>query len=174
GGAGATQTPAGGTRNPAIDPGPLLGAGIFFASNLSLKNPNFRSGRCGACHNLPTLTDHTMAFTFKAQLPDFSSESSAAAPGVELLNEPLGRLRMISGFLLESEIAENGQDAIERRFINQSIAPHPDDGLAYPDGVFNPPSYKGAGQAFIDNGVYNIGVRPIDNDLGRGGTGALS
>ena len=169
GGAGATQTPAGGTRNPAIDPDPLLGADIFFASNLSLKNPNFRSGRCGACHNLPTLTDHTMPFTFKAQLPDFSSEFSATAPGVELLQEPLGRLRMISGFLLESEIAENGQDAVERRFINQSIVPNPTDGYAYPDGVFNPPTYIGAGQAFIDNGVYNIGVRPIDNDLGRGG-----
>jgi len=173
GGAGATQTPAGGTRNPAIDPDPLLGADIFFASNLSLKNPNFRSGRCGACHNLPTLTDHTMAFTFKAQLPDFSSEFSAAAPGVELLQEPLGRLRMISGFLLESEISENGQDAVERRFINQSIVPNPVDGIAYPDGVFNPPTYVGAGQAFIDNGVYNIGVRPINNDIGRGGPDAF-
>jgi cytochrome c peroxidase len=172
GGAGGTFTPAGGTRQPG-DPDPLLGMDIFFASNLSLKNPTFRSGRCGACHNLPTLTDHTMPFTFKAQLPDFASEFSATAPGVELLTEPLGRLRMISGFLLESEIAENGQDAIERRFINQSIAPSPVDGYAYPDGVFNPPTYIGAGQAFIDNGVYNIGVRPIGNDIGRGGTDAF-
>jgi hypothetical protein len=91
GGAGATLTPSPGTRNPATDPDPLLGADIFFASNLSLKNPNFRSGRCGACHNLPTLTDHTMPFTFKAQLPDFASEFSPNNPGVELLVEPLGR-----------------------------------------------------------------------------------
>ncbi|MEP6995258.1 MAG: hypothetical protein ABI968_12100, partial [Acidobacteriota bacterium] len=161
GGAGAKSTPAPGTRNPAIDPDPLLGADIFFASNLSLKNPNFRSGRCGACHNLPTLTDNTMPFTFKAQLPDFASEFSPASPGVELLIEPLGRSRIISGFLLEAELAENGQDAVERRFINQSIAPNPTNGIAYPDGVFNPPSYIGAGQAFIDNGVYNLGVRPI-------------
>src|SRR6185369_44761 len=54
-------------------------------------------------------------------------------------------------------------------FINQSIAPNPVDGYAYPDGVFSPPNYIGAGQAFIDNGVYNLGVRPIDNDIGRGG-----
>jgi hypothetical protein len=114
-----------------------------------------------------------MPFTFKAQLPDFASEFSAATPGVELLTEPIGRLRMISGFLLESEIAENGQDAIERRFINQSIAPSPVDGYAYPDGVFNPPTYIGAGQSFIDNGVYNIGVRPIGNDPGRGATDAF-
>jgi cytochrome c peroxidase len=172
GGAGGTFTPAGGTRQPG-DPDPLLGMDIFFASNLSLKNPTFRSGRCGACHNMPTLTDHTMPFTFKAQLPDFASEFSAATPGVELLTEPIGRLRMISGFLLESEIAENGQDAIERRFINQSIAPSPVDGYAYPDGVFNPPTYIGAGQSFIDNGVYNIGVRPIGNDPGRGATDAF-
>jgi cytochrome c peroxidase len=167
------HTNQGGTRNPATDPDPLLGADIFFASNLSLKNRTFRSARCGACHNLPTLTDHTMPFTFKAQLPDFASEFSPTNPGVELLTEPLGRARLISGFLLESEIAENGQDGIERRFINQSIAPNPDDGIAYPDGVFNPPSYKGSGQAFIDNGVYNIGVRPINNDIGRGGTDAF-
>jgi hypothetical protein len=80
---------------------------------------------------------------------------------------------VISGFLLESEIAENGQDAVERRFINQSIAPNPTDGYAYPDGLLNPPTYIGAGQAFIDNGVYNIGVRPIANDLGRGGPDAF-
>ena len=172
GGAGGTFTPAGGTRQPG-DPDPLLGMDIFFASNLSLKNPTFRSGRCGACHNMPTLTDHTMPFTFKAQLPDFASEFSPATPGVELVTEPIGRLRMISGFLLESEIAENGQDAIERRFINQSIAPSPIDGYAYPDGVFNPPTYIGAGQSFLDNGVYNIGVRPIGNDPGRGATDAF-
>lgn len=172
GGGGATQTPAGGTRQPG-DRDPLLGMDIFFASNLSLKNPSFRSGRCGACHNMPTLTDHTMPFTFKAQLPDFASEFAPTAPGVELLNEPLGRARLISGFLLESEIAENGQDALERRFINQSLVPNPDNGIAYPDGTFNAPTYKGAGQAFIDNGVYNIGVRPIDNDIGRGGTDAF-
>jgi len=172
GGNGCLSRPAGGTRQPG-QRDPLLGMDIFFASNLSLKNPNFRSGRCGACHNMPTLTDHTMPFTFKAQLTDFQSEFSPTNPGVELSTEPLGRLRIISGFLLESEIAENGQDTVERRFVNQSIAPNPNDGLAYPGGVFNPPSYIGADQAFIDNGVYNIGVRPISEDIGRGGDDAF-
>lgn len=172
GGVGCQTILAGGTRQPG-QPDPLLGIDIFFASNLSLKNPNFRSARCGACHNMPTLTDNTMPFTFKAQLTDFQSEFTATNPGVELLTEPLGRLRIISGFHLESEIGENGQDSVERRFINQSIAPNPVNGLAYPDGVFNPPSYIGAGQAFIDNGVYNLGVTPINNDIGRGGTDAF-
>src|SRR5207249_480121 len=110
--------------------------------------PNFRSARCGECHALPTLTDNTMPFTFKAQLRDFVGEF--ITPGVENTIEPLGRLRLISGFLLESEIFEEGQDAVERRIINQSIVPNPSDGLAYPDGVFNSPTYTGAGAAFFD------------------------
>jgi hypothetical protein len=118
-----------GNRPPNSNaPDPLLGMDIFFASNLSLKNPNFRTGRCGECHAIPTLTDHTMPFTFKAQLRDFVAEFSE--PGVELPIEPLGRLRVISGFLLESEMNENGQDGVERRIANQSIVPCNTDGLA--------------------------------------------
>src|SRR5439155_24988152 len=49
----------------------------------------------------------------------------------------------------------------------------PGERLCVSDGVFNPPTYVDAGQAFIDNGVYNIGVRPIGNDIGRGGTDAF-
>ena len=112
------------------DPDPLLGLDIFFASNLSLKNPNFRTGRCGECHAIPTLTDHTMPFTSKINLMDAVAEF--AAPGVELIVEPLARLRVISGFLLEAEINENGQDAVERRIVDQSIVPNPVDGFAYP------------------------------------------
>ena len=80
---------------------------------------------------------------------------------------------MISGYLLESEISENGQDAVERRFINQSIAPEPGRGLRVSRRRLQPADYIGAGQAFIDNGVYNIGVRPIAEDIGRGGHDAF-
>lgn len=173
GGVGCVQHPAGGTRQPN-DPDPLLGMDIFMASNLSLKNPNFRTGRCGACHNMPTLTDNTMPFTFKAQLPDTPQEFSPAAPGVGTLVEPLGRLRTISGFLLESEISETGQDSMERRFVNQSIVPNPATGYAYPDGLSDASgNFAGAGQAFLDNGIYNLGVRPSDEDIGRGGNDAF-
>ncbi|HEY5915012.1 MAG TPA: hypothetical protein VJA21_30840 [Verrucomicrobiae bacterium] len=193
GGTGATPVPVtGGTRQPS-DPDPLLGFDIFFASNLSLKNPNFRTARCGECHASPTLTDHTVPFTFKATLRDFAAEFPPGQPGVEGLIEPLGRMRMISGFLLESELNGPGQDAVERRMINQSIIPNPSDGLSYPDGIFNPAGtaagnepgsilissipgdsrYAGAGQSFFDNGVYNLGVTLIDNDIGRGGNDAF-
>jgi cytochrome c peroxidase len=197
------DTNHGGTLNASdvSKPDPLLGLDLFFSSNLSLKNPNFRSARCGECHAPPTLTDNTMPFTFKAQLRDFLGEFNA--PGIENSIEPLGRNRMISGFLLESEFNENGQDGVERRIANQSIVPNPSDGFAYPDGLFNPDGtaigntpgqpilgtiagdnrYAGAGQSFFDNGVYNLGVTRCEadqthvtgacDDVGRGGNDAF-
>jgi cytochrome c peroxidase len=182
GGAGGTLVASGGNRASGA-PDPLLGLDIFFASNLSLKNPNFRTGRCGECHAIPTLTDHTMPFTSKINLMDAVAEF--ATPGIELVVEPLARLRVISGFLLESELMENGQDAVERRFINQSIKPCPTDGLAYAGALELPnvgtpgglvgvdPQCNGADAAFLDNGIYNLGVRPISEDIGRGGNDAF-
>jgi cytochrome c peroxidase len=212
---------AGGTRKPG-DPDPLLGFDIFFGANMSLKNPNYRSARCGACHNSPALTDNTGPFTVKAQeldnLPEFQRED----PTVEPLTEPMIRPRVISGFLLESEVNEPGQDAIERKAGNLGIAPAPmttngncvvDNcwGYAFPDaitakvgpdgtysdasggyiihhdigsgpvaGVAPPVQFTGFGGTFLDNGVYNIGVRPCVadekqvtgacEDTGRGNT----
>lgn len=157
--------PCKGTRNPRSNtPDPLLGMDIFQGSNISLKNPNFRAARCGECHAGPTLTDNTTPFTFKAQLGDFIGEF--LSPGSEALIEPLGRPRVISGFLLESEFNENGQDAIERRLINQSIVPSMAGlvpGLAFPDGLFTA-DHLGAGQSLFDNGVYNLGVTRCQAD----------
>jgi cytochrome c peroxidase len=174
-----------GTRDPNSNaPDPLLGMDVFQGSNLSLKNPNFRAARCGECHAGATLTDNTMPFTFKAQLGDFIGEF--LTPGNEALIEPLGRPRVITGFLLESEFNENGQDAVERRMINQSIKPNATDGIAYPDGLQDPifaGTNIGAGQSFFDNGVYNLGVTACEadqthvtgacDDIGRGGTDAF-
>ena len=145
------------TRSPAAGaPDPLLGLDLFMGSNLSLKNPDFRSARCGECHAAGTLTDHTIETSSQLSLGDFVAEFSI--PGLEFPLEPLGRSRQISGFLLEAEINGNAQDGIERNMINQSLVPNPADGLSYPSGA-----------AFFDNGMYNIGVRPIDEDVMRGG-----
>ncbi len=145
------------TRTPAPGaPDPLLGFDLFFGSNLSLKNPNFLTAKCGACHLGPNLTDHNVVFSHAGLALDFIAEF--VVPGVEIAVEPLLRPRLISGFLLEQEFNENAQDAVERFIANQSVFTNPVTGLADPDG-----------SSFIDNGVYNIGVTPIDNDISRGG-----
>jgi len=208
---------AGGSRN-ATDPDPLLGFDLFFGANVSLKNPNYRSARCGACHNAPALTDNTSAFTVKAMELDAFAEFEKGNPVVEPLVEPLIRERVISGFLLESEINEPGQDAIERKAPNLGVATAPVvnnngncildncSGYAFPDaitvnagitgydihydlgsgpvgGAGVPVKFTGFGGAFLDNGVYNIGVRPCVadqthvigacEDTGRGNTDAF-
>jgi hypothetical protein len=180
-------TPCYGTRSNRAATDPLLGMDIFQGSNISLKNPNFRAARCGECHAGGTLTDNTTPFTMKAQLGDFIGEF--LSPGNEALIEPLGRTRVISGFLAEDELNANGQDAVERRIANQSIIPCPTDGLAYPGGTEpgGPGTgfgvCSGAAQSFFDNGVYNLGVTRCEadesdvigvcDDNGRGNTDAF-
>jgi cytochrome c peroxidase len=163
-----------GTRQPG-DPDPLLGFDIFHGFNLSGKNPDFLIARCGECHAGGELTDHTMSTSNQLNFGDFVAEF--VIPGVEIVVEPLGRNRLISGFSLEGELGENAQDAIERRIINQANYSDPalgGDGLHYPDG-----------SSFFDNGMYNIGVTPCQadyagnlgaagcSDLGRGGNDAF-
>ena len=141
-----------------------MGLDFFMGSNLSLKNPNFRSLRCGGCHAGGTLTDHTVEISHQLSFGDRIQEFITGRPGAELFPEALGRGRVISGYALEGELQENAQDAIER-----SIADFE---------VFDDPSTPGVneavrgfpkGQALFDNGVYNIGVTEIKNDVARGG-----
>ncbi len=129
--------PAGGTRVKGSNtPDPLLGFDMFFGSNLSLKNPQFRSARCGACHNAPALTDHTTAFTHKWTLVDAAAEFAHDNPLIEPLMEPLSKQRIISGFHLESETNGPGQDAIERKSGNLSLVPAPVAGVSTSAGGF--------------------------------------
>jgi cytochrome c peroxidase len=127
--------PAGGTRKPT-DPDPLLGMDMFFGSNLSLKNPEFRSPRCGACHNAPLLSDHTTAFTHKWTLVDAAAEFAHDTPEIEPLVEPLSKQRIISAFHLESETNGPGQDAIERKSGNLSLVPAPAAGVSTSGGSY--------------------------------------
>ena len=82
--------------------------------------------------------------------------------------EPLGRSRVITGFSLEGELGENAQDAIERNVADFcTVEPCVDlYGDPIPGGVAD--GFP-QGQALFDNGVYNIGVRPIFEDVSRGG-----
>jgi cytochrome c peroxidase len=167
---GCTSIPAGGTR--AGGPDPLLGLDLFLGSNISLKNPNFRSLRCGECHAQGTFTDNTFGISHQTTFNDWVVEFREGQPGNEIFPEPLGRSRTISGFALEGELTENAQDAIERNISDLCVvAPCQD---AYGNPV--PGGITGGfpqGQSFFDNGVYNLGVTPIANDVGRGGKDAF-
>lgn len=160
-----------GTRQPS-DPDPLMGMDFFLGSNLSLKNPNFRTLRCGECHQGGTLTDHTVEVSHQWSFNDWLQEFTTGQPGSELFPEPLGRSRVITGFALEGEISESAQDAIERNMADLcTVEPCVDaHGNSVPGGrVGGFPQ----GQALFDNGVYNIGVTPIANDVSRGGPDAF-
>jgi cytochrome c peroxidase len=165
----ARIVPVSGTRRPG-DPDPLLGMDFFLGSNISLRNPNFRSLRCGECHQGGTLTDHTIEVSHQWSFNDWVQEFGT--PGNEIFPEPLGRNRIISGFSLEGEIGESAQDAIERNVADFcTVEPCVD---AFGNEV--PGGRLGGfpqGQALFDNGVYNIGVTPIPNDTSRGGKDAF-
>lgn len=167
---GCTFTPTGGTRTGGVDP--LLGLDFFLGSNLSLKNPNFNSLRCGECHAGGTLTDHTFEISHQMSFNDWAQEFGIGTPGSEIFPEPLGRSRVVSGFALEGELNGNAQDAVERNVADLcTIEPCEDvyHGIV-PGGVAG--GFP-QGQALFDNGVYNIGVTPIADDNSRGGKDAF-
>jgi len=136
-------------------PDRLLGMDLFFGSNLSNRNPNFRNARCGSCHAGGTLTDQTSVANDRLTMADFVPEF--LTPGSKLPRKPVGRPRQLSGFLLEAAINGDAGDSVRRGLVGQPAVPDA-------NGVSKP-----TGAALIDGGMYNIGVRPIDEDVLRGG-----
>jgi cytochrome c peroxidase len=142
---------------PAGTPDRLLGLDLFFGTNLTNRNPNFRAARCGNCHAGGVLSNHSIDLTSRLTMMDFVPEFTT--PGTKLARKPLGKPRLASGFLLEALINDNAQGGIQRHLINQAATVA--NGLSPPEGA-----------AFFDNGMYNIGVRPIPEDALRGGNDA--
>lgn len=162
-----TPVPVDGTRQSG-DPDPLLGLDFFLGSNFSLHNYNYRSLRCGECHAGGPLTDHTIELSNQFSFNDWVAEFAPGQPGVGLFPEPLGRSRVISGFALESEANGNAQDAVERNMADLCVVEPCVDSYGNPVPTS---AHEGGpqGQALFDNGVYNIGLRPTAEDVGRGG-----
>lgn len=131
----------------------LLGMDLFFGSNLSGRNPNFRAARCGSCHAGGLLSANSTDIVSKLTMADFTTEFST--PGTKLSRKALGKPRVVSGFLLEAMINGNAEAALQRHLINQAV------NGGQPEG-----------SAFFDRGIYNIGVRPTNEDILRGGTDA--
>jgi len=135
----------------------LLGFDLFFGTNLSNRNPNFRTARCGGCHAGGTLSDNSIALMSRLVVPDFMPRFTT--PGTLLAHRPIGRPRQLSGFLLEAAVNNNADAAVRRNFINLQEADA--NGLSRPEAA-----------GFFDNGMYDIGVRPIAEDALRGGNDA--
>lgn len=68
-----------------------------------------------------------------------------------------GADRVLSGFLLENRLNNNAIFAMEMDGLNQAL-----------DG-----NGAATGSALVDKGIYNIGVRPIAEDIGRGANDAF-
>ncbi|UHQ19041.1 hypothetical protein LVB87_12740 [Lysobacter sp. KIS68-7] len=139
-------------------PDRLLGLDMFFGTNLSNRNTSFRSARCGNCHSGGTLTNNALALASRIIEPDFEREFST--PGTKLDRKPLGEPRVVTGFMLEAMVNSNAQGAVQRQLISPRILAT--GGLSTPQGA-----------AFFDMGMYNISVRPFDEDLLRGGNDAF-
>ncbi|MBI4463522.1 MAG: hypothetical protein HY647_02350 [Acidobacteria bacterium] len=156
-------------RNPQITNG--IGQTIRVGSN-----PFTRSAKCMLCHLGPEQTDHSINIShgilkndaeFEYPTPPFALDPTfppTFADGLLPAPEPSGSSRTVVGLILEEEVGEGAaQDAVEvepRNFItfDDPATPWPDHIIAQ-EGNF----------AFGDQGIYNLGLRPIAEDVSRGG-----
>jgi cytochrome c peroxidase len=133
----------------------LLGMDLFFGTNLTGRNANFRTARCGNCHGGGLMSTNSWQQVSRLTMQDFVPEFST--PGTKLARKGLGMPRMVTGFLLEDLINRNASAAIRRDFVNPRFDVDAN-GRVRPQGA-----------AFFDTGMYNIGVRPVAEDEMRGG-----
>jgi len=155
--------PVGSPRNPAG-----FGANVFT-----------RTARCMLCHLGPEQTDHSINISHGLIKGDaeFEFPSPPVVPdpnnpgGTLPAPEPPGPFRVVPGVILAEEIAEAAQDAVEvepRNFntLGQSANAIPNaPGLSsVVQRTVGAPSFF----AFGDQGIYNLGLRPIADDPGRG------
>ncbi len=111
------------------------------------------------CHLGPEQSDHTN--NVNAGLMQGNTEFEFPTP--QFAAEPTGPMRLVTGIPLAEEVEENAQDGVEvenRDFGIRDDPSTPD----FHEGQIGSPS----GIAFQDNGVYNIGVRPTNEDIMRG------
>jgi len=163
------------TLVPGFGQNELFGFDIFAGGNVTAalpvgarrnpagfgSNPFLRTARCMLCHLGPEQSDHTN--NVNAGLLQSGTEQEFPFP--QNAPEPTGILRVVSGPSLAEELEENAQDGVEVENRNFAIVDDPGDPFGFDDAVIAPASAT----AFQDNGVYNIGLRPTDDDILRGG-----
>ncbi len=165
--AGANLTaalPVGSPYNPAstLPDGTVFGTG---------SNPFARTARCVLCHLGPEQTDNSINIAhgilkgnaeFEYPSPpivEFPPDSGEFLPAPE----PPGPIAFVGGLILAEELEGPAQDAVEvepRAFAMVDYFATPwDDRIIAQQNHF----------AFGDQGMYNIGLRPVLEDIGRGG-----
>ena len=156
-------------RNPQVTNS--LGQTIRVGSN-----PFTRSAKCMLCHLGPEQTDHSIniahgllkndaefEYPTPPSVPDPISPETFA-DGLLPAPEPSGSSRTVPGLILAEEVGEGAaQDAVEVEPRN--FATFDDPATPWDDRIIAQESNF----AFGDQGVYNIGLRPIADDIGRGG-----
>ncbi|KAF0219141.1 MAG: hypothetical protein FD174_2227 [Geobacteraceae bacterium] len=169
-----TGSPSGNlTMPPGFGPDELFGFDIFAGANLTAvlppgsarnpagvgSNPFLRTGRCMLCHIGPEQTDHSVNISHG--LLKGGAEYELPIPPTS--PEPAGPFSVVAGLILAEELAETAQDVIEVEprdmgMVDDPATPWDERKIAVPSAF-----------AFGDQGIYNIGLRPVTDDLGRGG-----
>lgn len=141
-------------------------------------NPFTRSAKCMLCHLGPEQTDHSVNIShgllkndaeFEYPVPPRVADPTrpctfGASDCFLPAPEPSGSSRAVVGLILAEEVGEGvAQDAVEVEPRN--LATFDDPATPWDDRIIAQESNF----AFGDQGVYNIGLRPIAEDIGRGG-----
>ncbi|QKX18831.1 cytochrome c peroxidase [Microbulbifer sp. YPW1] len=174
--AGANLTaalPAGSPRNPIHTITTESGEEVEIAVG---SNPFTRSAKCMLCHLGAEQTDHSINVAhgllkndaeFEYPTPPQVADNNPVnifLDGLLPAPEPSGGFRAVGGLILAEETTEGAaQDAVEVEPRN--FATFDDPATPWDDRVIAQPSNF----AFGDQGVYNIGLRPSAEDIGRGG-----
>jgi hypothetical protein len=154
-------------------------------------NPFTRSAKCMLCHLGPEQTDASInidhgllkndaefEFPTPPQVPDpnriFAPNVAGPYAGISTLPspEPSGSSKTVPGLILSEEIEGSPQDAVEVEPRNMAVLDDP--ATPWDDRIISQPSNF----AFGDQGMYNIGLRPVSalgefEDLGRGANDAF-
>ncbi len=167
----------------------LLGFDIFAGANLTAalevgnernpdgwgSNPFARTARCMLCHLGPEQTDHSnniahgiikgdaeFEFPVPPAVPDPGAPNNCSFDDCMLpAPESPGIIAAVGGLVLAEEVAETAQDAVEVEPVNFNAT-----GTLVERIVAAP-----SGFGFGDQGIYNVGLRPDSEDIGRGGDG---
>jgi len=121
-------------------------------------NPFLRSARCMLCHLGPEQTDASINISTGSLI----SNTEYEFPTPPDMPEATGRFAVPNPLMLADEFEGPAPDVAEVEPRDMQVLNDPD--TPYDDRIVSVPS----GFAIGDQGIYNIGLRPVSEDIGRG------